>query len=139
MSEADLELYREGIEAWSRGDRDFVLERITDDFEFHAARLFPGIRPVYQGREGLIDFWETFIVEPWAELSITIDRSELLADGRMLALLTFRGIGKGSGAEVEVRYAHLARFREGLLERIDGYGDWDEALRAAGLSGRDPT
>ena len=133
MSQANLELYAEGIAAWSRGDRDWVIARATDDFEFHAAQLFPGIRPVYRGRAGLIDFWNTFIADPWSELNIEVERAELLDDGRVVALLTFRGIGKGSGAEVTVRYGHIASFREGKLARVDGYSDWDAALADAGV------
>ena len=129
-AEQDLELYREGIAAWSRRDRDWVLARTTDDFEFHAAQLFPGIRAVYQGRKGLRDFWREFIEEPWSELEIVVERSELLDDGRVIAQVRFRGIGAGSGAEVTVDYVHVATFRDGLVARIDGYRDWDEAIAA---------
>jgi ketosteroid isomerase-like protein len=130
VSERNLELYREGIAAWSRGDRDWVLARAADDFEFHAAQLFPGIRSLYEGRKGLRDFWREFIEEPWSELEIVIERSELLPDGRVVALLRFSGIGAGSGAEVNVGYAHVAEFRDGLLVRVDGYRTWDEAMAA---------
>ena len=131
-AEQDLELYREGIAAWSRGDRDWVLERATDDFEFHAAQMFPGIRPVYEGREGLKDFWREFIEEPWSELELEVERAELLPDGRVIAQLRFCGTGRGSGAEVTVRYVHVAEFREGELARVDGFREWHEALAAAG-------
>jgi ketosteroid isomerase-like protein len=131
MSEQDIELYREGIAAWSRADRDWVLARITEDFEFHAAQLFPGIREVYQGRQGLKDFWREFIEDPWSELEIGIERIEPLDDDRLIAELLFRGIGAGSGAEVTVRYVHLAEFREGQIARIDGFREWGDAVAAA--------
>ena len=129
--EENVELYREGIAAWSRGDRDWVLARTTDDFEFHAAQLFPGIRPVYEGKQGLKDFWREFIAEPWSELEIEIERLETLDDGRLVADLRFRGIGAGSGAEVTVHYIHLAEIRDGQLARVDGFREWDQALAAA--------
>ena len=135
MSEQDVELYREGIAAWNRADRDWVLARITDDFSFHAAQLFPGIREVYEGRQGLRDFWREFIEEPWSELEIRIERIEPLEDGRLIAELAFRGIGAGSGAEVTVRYVHLVAFRDGQVARIDGFREWDEAVAAADSAG----
>ncbi len=131
MAAADpLETYREGMAAWSRGDLDFTLVRTTEDFEFVTAQLFPGIRPVYEGRQGLRDFWQEFIVEPWSELEIEVERGELLEDGRVLVLLGFRGIGRGSGAEVNVKYVHLATFREGLLAKIVGFRTWADAIGA---------
>lgn len=135
MAEADpLETYREGMAAWSRGDLDWVLVRTTEDFEFHAAQLFPGIRPVYEGRQGLRDFWQEFIVEPWSELEIELERGEMLEDGRVLALLRFRGIGRGSGAEVTVPYVHLTTFRDGMLARVEGFRTWADAVAAAEAS-----
>ena len=38
MSEENVELVREGIEAFNRGDIDWLLERIDDDFVFDWSR-----------------------------------------------------------------------------------------------------
>jgi ketosteroid isomerase-like protein len=130
----NLELYREGIDAWNRRDLVTVLEQAAPDFEFHTAGLFPGLEPVYRGREGLVDFWNAFIEEPWALLHVEIDDIRELDDERVLALLTFTGKGKGSDVEVTIQYGHLCTFRDGQVVRIDGFADWDEAREAAGIS-----
>ena len=52
----------------------------------------------------------------------------------MLALGTLRVTGSGSGIEVEVPLALLARFRDGLITHLNDYGDRQRALEAAGLS-----
>jgi ketosteroid isomerase-like protein len=130
----NLELYREGIDAWNRRDLVAVLAQTAPDFEFHTAGLFPGLEPVYRGREGLVEFWNAFIEEPWALLHVEIDDLRELDDGRVLALLTFTGKGRESDVEVTVQYGHLCTFREGQVARIDGFADWDAAREAAGVS-----
>jgi ketosteroid isomerase-like protein len=130
----NLERYRAGIDAWNRRDLVAVLEQTAADFEFHTAGLFPGLKPSYQGREGLVEFWNAFVEEPWALLHVEIDELTELDDGRVLALLTFTGKGRETGEEVTVQYAHLCTFRGAEVVRIDGFADWDEARTAAGIA-----
>jgi ketosteroid isomerase-like protein len=129
----NLERYRAGIDAWNRRDLVAVLEQTAADFEFHTAGLFPGLKPSYQGREGLVEFWNAFVEEPWALLHVEIDELIELDDGRVLALLTFTGKGRDSEVEVTVQYAHLCTFRGDEVVRIDGFSDWNEARAAARL------
>lgn len=129
----NLELYREAIDAWNRRDLVTVLERTAADFEFHTAGLFPGLEPVYRGREGLVEFWNAFIEEPWALLHVEIDDLRELDDGRVLALLTFTGKGRESDVEMTVQYGHLCTFEDGKVTRIDAFADWNEAREAAGI------
>ena len=131
----NLERYRKAIDAWNRRDLVAVLEQTAPEFEFHTAQLFPGIEPVYRGREGMVEFWNAFIEEPWALLHVEIDDLTELADGRVLALLTFTGKGRESGEEVTVQYAHLCTFKDDQVVRIDSFADWDEAREAAGIVG----
>ena len=131
----NLERYRKAIDAWNRRDLVAVLEQTAPEFEFHTAQLFPGIEPVYRGREGMVEFWNAFIEEPWALLHVEIDDLTELDDGRVLALLTFTGKGRESGEEVTVQYAHLCTFKDDQVVRIDSFSDWDEARKAAGIAG----
>ena len=135
MSGDNLERYRKAIDAWNRRDLVAVLEQTAPEFEFHTAQLFPGIEPVYRGREGMVEFWNAFLEEPWALLHVQIDDLTELADGRVLALLTFTGKGRESGEEVTVQYAHLCTFKDDQVVRIDSFADWDEAREAAGIVG----
>ena len=63
-----------------------------------------------------------------------VERIEELADGRVLALLTLRGKGRGSGVPVDAEYAHILSFHEGLCIRVDGFPTWSQALTTAGLA-----
>lgn len=135
MSDAsdNCERYREALEAWNRRDLVGILEQAAPDFEFHTAQLFPGIEPVYRGRDGMVEFWTTFIEEPWALFRLDIDELLAAEGDRVLALLTFTGTERDSGEEVQTRYAHLATLRGEQVTRIDAFADWEEARRAAGL------
>jgi ketosteroid isomerase-like protein len=129
-----VERYCEALDAWNRRDLVWILEQASPEFEFHTAQLFPGIEPVYHGREGMVEFWTSFIEEPWALFRLDVDEMLASGDDRVLALLTFTGVERDSGNEVSLPYAHLATFDGDEVCRIDAFADWDEARRAAGLA-----
>ena len=128
-----VEHYRDALDAWNRRDLVWILEQAAPDFEFHTAQLFPGIESTYNGREGMVEFWTTFIEEPWALFEIEIESLDAADEDRVLALLTFNGTDRESGEQVSRRYAHLATFRGDEVVRIDAFADWDAARVAAGL------
>ena len=125
-----VERYRDALDAWNRRDLVWILEQAAPDFEFHTAGLFPGIDSVYNGREGMVEFWTTFIEEPWALFELRIDSLDDAGDNRVLALLTFNGTDRESGQHVTKPYAHLATFRGDEVARIDAFSDWDSARAA---------
>ena len=133
--DANVERYREALDAWNRRDLVWILEQASSELEFHTAQLFPGLEPVYHGREGMVEFWTTFIEEPWALFRLEVAALDPAGDDRVLALITFHGTSRDSGEEVTIPYAHLATFRGEEVSRIDAFEDWDEARKAAGLAG----
>ena len=128
-----VERYREALEAWNRRDLVWILEQASPEIEFNTAQIFPGIESVYHGREGMVEFWTTFIEEPWALFQLEVESLEQAGEDRVLALITFHGTERESGDEVSTPYAHLATFSGDEVVRIDAFADWDEARRAAGL------
>lgn len=52
---------------------------------------------------------------------------------RVLAFIRVTGTGETSGAGFDIRVAHVWTVRDGLVVRGEGYGDRDEALKAAGV------
>ena len=64
MSSETVELARASVDAFNRGDLDWLLEHIDDDFEFDWSRSRGPLAGVYRGRAGLTEFcreqWETF-------------------------------------------------------------------------------
>ena len=134
MSFDPVSSYTEALDAWNRRDLVSILDQAAPDFEFHTAGLFPGVDSVYRGREGMVEFWTTFIEEPWALFRLDVDSIEPAGDDRVLALLTFHGTER-DGGEVTHRYAHIASFENEVVSRIDAFTDWDEARRRAGVEG----
>jgi ketosteroid isomerase-like protein len=136
VAETNLELARRGYEILNRGDVDeFVTEYVHPDFEFHTGVKVPSIPSVVRGRDELRAWIHQWYQDPWeGQLQMDVERIEQLDDGRVLALLTLRARGRGSGAPVDTEYAHILTFRDGLGLRTDGFPTWKRALAAAGLS-----
>ena len=135
MPEGNLQIVREGYEVLNRGEVDrFLTEFVHPEYEFHTGVRVPSIPPVVRGRDGLRAWIEQWYLEPWeAQLQMDVQRMEELDDGRVLALLTLRASGRGSGARVETEYAHIITVRDELCVRVDGFPSWQQALSAAGL------
>jgi ketosteroid isomerase-like protein len=126
---------RERYESWNRGDLDAILADMHPEIEFRTSGVVPGLPPVIRGKQGIKELFRTWYSEVWdGPLHMEIDRILEIDAERVLVLITFTGRGAGSGAEVTLRYAHLATDRDGLTYRIEGFADWDTALRKAGLA-----
>ena len=76
-----------------------------------------------------------FDSQPWGRsMRFEAESFRAVGDDRVLVFVLANGVGGGSGAEVEGRFAHLATFRGGKLMRAEVYTDRSKALEAAGLS-----
>jgi ketosteroid isomerase-like protein len=132
----NLELARRGYELLNRGEVDrFLTECAHPDYEFHTNVQVPSIPSVVRGHDELRAWIQQWYQDPWeGQLQMEVERIEELADGRVLALLTLRGKGRGSGVPVDAEYAHILSFHEGLCIRVDGFPTWSQALTTAGLA-----
>ena len=126
-----MELTRQAYEAWNDGDVDWMLDHLTEDFEFKPGLGFSDVNTVIRGKEGWRRFAETWR-EAWEDITVGVERIEDL-DDRIVALLTFDGRGRGSGVEVSLRVGHVATVREGRLSTLVSIASWDETLEAVGL------
>jgi ketosteroid isomerase-like protein len=135
MSEETLRVARETYEAWNGGDIASVLASVPEEYEFHmTGGRPPGLPSVLRGREGMRQLLQEWISGPWqGVLRMDVDHLIDVGDDRVLALLTFRGTGEGSGAAVKQPYSHVTTIRDGRLVRTDGFVSWARAIRAAGL------
>jgi len=135
MSQENVDLARSGYEAFNRGDIEWVVKHASPDVEFklRGARALD-LPPVYRGRDGLRQLFNEWFVGAWeGTLRQDVERIYDLDDHRVLGLVTFRGRGRESGIDVELRYAHIFTVREGLVTHIEGFLSWEEAKEAAGL------
>jgi ketosteroid isomerase-like protein len=132
MSQENVEVVREGWDAWIRGDllglfRQFDPDVVGDTSHFHD-------RPesTYHGIEGV----ERFLSEwrdVWDGLEVDVEDVRAAPDGRVVSLILQRGKGRGSGLAMEMEMAQVATLRNGKVTRLDNYEDRAEALEAAGL------
>ena len=132
MSEENVELARESLDAVNRGDLDAWQRLLSPDVVWESLPL-PGFRTVYRGRTGAREWieqiYEVFEGSPM-EIEITA-----LSDDRVLLGYTNRGRGRGSGAPAENEVWSILWLAEGLIARRQAFWTRDEALEAAGLSG----
>ncbi len=68
-----MTLVRQALDAWNRGDLEWLLNHSAPKFEFRTARLFPDLELTYRGREGFTRFWNTFR-GAWESIVVEADR-----------------------------------------------------------------
>jgi ketosteroid isomerase-like protein len=112
MSAEQVDLVRQAYDSWNRGDLDFALAHMTDDFELHPI-AFPGLDEVYSGKDGYADFWGIWR-DAWSSIEITVEEVRDLGNDEVLARVVFNGIGKESGVEVSLDVAQWFVFRGDL-------------------------
>ena len=129
MSEENVELVREAMEALLRGDRDAWFAIHDEDFEIVAIRDWPetGVR----GREAAWNF-HMRILESFEWAPIEVEHVDAGAD-KVLVHLRYDARGVGSGAKVELDQWFVSTVREGKILRLQWFTDGVEAREAAGL------
>ena len=126
MSHENVELVRRALAA----RRSEFAELLDPDVRLDLSeRVFNP--DVYEGYDGIMrwraevgDVWEHYESEP---------EDFVEGDGAVVVLTRERGLGRGSGVEVERTTALLCRLRAGRVSEIRLYHDRDRALREAGL------
>ena len=133
MSQQNVEIVRQMIDAFNRGDLDASSEHWADNVDYRAVEGAPDDHGPIHGKVAMrayvqdwIDTFDQFTVEPM-EL---IDAGE----GQVVGVLRNSGRAKLSGVETDLTFAALYTVRDGKLERGREYWSRDEALEAAGLS-----
>lgn len=130
MSQENVEVMREGIDAWNRNDRDEWLAVFAPDAEWHTTGRFAD-RGVYRRREALARYWAEFR-EDVEELSTSVSQIRAI-DDKVLVAATATGRGRRSKASFEVPVWFVTTFRDGLAVRVETHDDSEQALEAAGL------
>ena len=118
------------------GDREAVLAaydpEIELDFTQSPFREFLS-KDVVHGHQGLRNFFHERQEEAWAAIDEQVDQLIEAGDGQVVSVVTSRGRGRVSGAEVELVHAGLWTFRDGKIARVQWFATREEALRAAGI------
>jgi ketosteroid isomerase-like protein len=130
MSDANVELARAAIEAFNRGDLEWLLERVDDDFVFDWTRSRGPLAGIYRGRDGLTEFlreqWETFE-------SFVIEPSDFIDRGRHVVVPNTVHVQGRNGIEASAATNHVFTLEpDGRVSRVTMYQQLDEALAATG-------
>ena len=88
----------------------------------------------YHGLDGMGKLLHT-ILQSFDVDSFDVRVEELIEapDGRVVAALHQRGVGKGSGAQVEIRIAQAWTIDDGMATRWEIFRDREHALEAVGV------
>jgi uncharacterized protein len=133
MSRENVEVVRRGIEALNRGDLDGALENLDPEVEWRMTAEFVEDER-HLGREGVRRLYQTF-VEMFEDYRF--EARELIdADDKVVALIHQRGRGRGSGVEVDYRFAQVYTLRDRKVVLVESYSDEADASEAAGVHRR---
>jgi ketosteroid isomerase-like protein len=122
---------RAGYAAWNSGDVEAFIERVDPEIVWITSGVFPGLRPVYEGHQGVREFWDEFI-GPWESLEIEIEEMHALGPDSLLIGLRFHARGR-DGLVLDSAFINHAVLRHGRLLRFQGYSEWSEAIDALGI------
>ena len=117
------------MEAFNANDIDALGAFFADDIEIYPIEGWPD-EQVYRGREAakkIFAVWWEFFDSTHIEIERTIEKDDLL-----VSLLVQTGVHQG--VTVEQHVGSVARFRDGLVERIDYFLSWEKALEVAGIA-----
>jgi ketosteroid isomerase-like protein len=127
-----LQLLREGIEAWNRGDWEAALVGMDEDVEWRISQPLFDIPLVSHGHDGVREFWRRW-TEIWEDIQIEPERTVPIDNG-VAAFIRWRARGR-DGVEVDqqVVFAFMADEDGGLIKRFIAYWDPEEAVEELGL------
>jgi ketosteroid isomerase-like protein len=132
MSQLNLDVVRSMYEAFDRGDPDGALAHFHPDVVLDAtARLDGGVAHGRKQLNSTIGRWLAAFEEWREEIEEMRDLGSLV-----FVVATQRGRGKGSGIEVEARYALLYEVRGAKIVRMTMFTDPADALAEASAQER---
>jgi ketosteroid isomerase-like protein len=131
MSEENVEIVRQLVEAWNQRDRERTLSYLADEVEWSPAGPAAVERTVYRGRdevsEGFDSTWET-----WRQFHFDEDETRDLGDS-VLWLGRVQMTGGASHIELDQEFALHCTLSNAKIARINAFRAWRDALEAAGL------
>jgi ketosteroid isomerase-like protein len=133
MSQENVEIVREGWDAWFRGDTNALFALYDPEIVWDMTHYRQWPEPTYRGTEGVRRFLTEWL-EVWEDYEVGVDEVLAAPDGRVVSLAWQRGKGRHSGLAMEMEWGQIATVSEGKMTRIENYDNRGEALEAAGLS-----
>jgi ketosteroid isomerase-like protein len=135
MSQENVEVVRRVYEAAANRDSANILSLYDPEVEIDVSRTHGAVmQGLYRGteHEGLRK-WSREWHEAWEQVEYEVE--DLIDAGdAVISIITVRGRGRGSGANVEFTlHAGLWTIRDGKIVRVVWFKTREDALEAAGL------
>ncbi len=121
---------RRFADAVTRGDRAAALALCHPEIEFNSVLGISG--RAYVGHDGIREYFDD-VEAAWRDWTVEIERVTEAADGRVVIVMTMHARGKGSGASLSERTAHIWTLRDGKLLHNEPYREPERALEDLGL------
>ena len=128
MASAHEATVRQVYEAANRRDMDAILAGTHEDCEVHPVLGANLAANVYRGHEGVRQ-WTRDLWGEWESFEVSVGEVTERGDW-LLYEVGILGRGRASGADIDAELFHLARMRDGLIVRIEGFRERDAAVRA---------
>jgi uncharacterized protein len=134
--EEDVERLRGAYRAFNEGGGvEAILERLAPEVKVRDRDTSPD-RETRFGKEGVRQLFESYME---AFDALRLEPEEFIDAGEDIVVsLQQRVRGKGSGAEVAARVAHVWTIRDGEVVGLRIFGDKDTALASLGAEGDTP-
>lgn len=130
MSQENVEIVRRSHELYRLGDLDAMLDEFVDP-EVEWETRWPGLPPVYRGREG-VRKWIAQATEPM-DITMTLVDASAVDEETVLAEFRLAGLGRDSGAPADMKVFDLYSIRNRMVYRRRTFYSREEALEAAGV------
>ena len=133
MSEENLEIVRKHIDAYRREDAQTSLSFLDPYVVWDPSRVGVVDAKAAYGPEAVLEAVLRY-VGAFEDYDYDVKALTDLGSGSVIAVVTEKGTGKGSGVHVERSYATLYTLIDGRIVRLTMFPTEAEALEAAGLS-----
>lgn len=123
--QANVELTMRGLEKWIAGDHEAAIATFTEDIEV----LVPtdlGNAGSYRGIEQFRTWFANWD-DAWSEFKMSVESIEAVGSRHVIAMIRSRGIGAGSGIEVENFIAWVFGVRDGMMDFLSLQPDLEAA------------
>jgi ketosteroid isomerase-like protein len=127
-----IQIVKDGLEAFSSGDIERIVEITHPDFEGVVPPELSAEPDTYRGHDGIRRYFESFW-EVVDEIRFEPERFWDAGEDVVVAWTRMSGRGRRTSIPVEQRNAQVWTVRDGQLRSVVTYASLADALRAAGV------